>query len=227
MKKTRITRLTQKHLIQFFQNNQRPSKVEKLFLSKYLNLPLKRISIWFQNERAKRKRLLSVIKYIELEVNSEHTFHVSDSIDQQKFIKLHNNNIKLQNIHTILEPIPFNEKYSDSADFCENTRSHFVKTESENLSSNPLKNKKKQIFDKNHLQNNPIAFKLLKYETEDSSDITTEKTKRVQLFPTTNSLFIPRQKIQFDGTLSKFTDGEIISIGSSEFRMSDWTFHHF
>lgn len=73
------------YLLRSFKQNQKPSSEEKRYIADRLNLKYDKVNIWFQNQRAKRRRYMTIIPFMKISIFTDQSTYYNIAGSEQKF----------------------------------------------------------------------------------------------------------------------------------------------
>lgn len=231
------------YLLKFFDENPKPNSQEKREIAEFLDQKYEKINIWFQNERAKRRKYMHVIPFLKFTVffdeknpgiqeiflgNLQNNLHQESSSFVKKDFHNPTEHFDMKNIFSPTDEYEFPTGWDNS------THEHFE--QSQNVQKNQeqynLNRSCQESYDHNQSrQCSRENYKLSQKHPAISFEqwYTASKKKKashkiVQIFPVCNSLFIPMNKIRGNGYSSKFNNGDTIVIDGISYRYKDITF---
>lgn len=210
----------QYYLLWFYDLNPKPSNHEKRYIASLLDIKYEKINIWFQNERAKRRKAMPIIPYIKF------TVVINDKpIEESKILR--------GSIHK------FDYNLSDIQNENRENISPLYQKNNGKLSSKKLdKFEDEHPIDQYDHDSDRISAKYsehsLNFHTfgsaaeENRFPTSSNSTKRnkpkmkiLQIFPTCNSLFVPTKKMRTDGYTTKYTNGDTVTVFGQQYRFKD------
>ncbi|KRH93649.1 putative homeobox domain containing protein [Pseudoloma neurophilia] len=249
MLKKRKTIMNQTFLLWSFDQNPKPSLDEKKRIADQLGLKYEKVNIWFQNERAKRRKHMEIIPFTKftlftdekssenaqvfrgsLKKNSlstnEEIISLPFSNDYQiKYINIPNSDRenRLNSSDSIQSVMSF-----ENFNFTQNDEIH--KDKNSCIPTNEIYFSQAQTYEQFYQQRNDgVDLGFLK-NSDNSVDTTFANSKKrrpvqktIQIFPTCNNLFIPMKKIKRNGYSTFFNNGDTILVRGRPYRFKDLT----